>query len=296
MLPFVGLALIAASALGVVAESLSAGAAVAAIAVVTCATAWVGFSLRFGPPGALFFLLITGASSHLVARPSIGGGGLDGWFVIGMTAVGMVIAYVVVLVPLVVPSFRRADRQLWDTREPISWSLEPESRMILARIVVASLMAALVALTLDAHRAYWIFLTIVVVLQNGVRVRLTSERAILRVVGTFAGLAIFAGLALLGLQGIVLGLVLGVLQGVSEWVVTKNYGLALLTITPLALLFATQGGAVDVGADVLTRVVDTAIGVAVALVVLFASWMVVRRSARVARWSGLAGVEGPPGA
>lgn len=293
-LPFIGLALIAASALGIASGSLSPAAAITAIGAVTCIAAWVGFSLGLGPPGALFFLLVTGASSHLVARTSVGGAGQSGWLVLGATAVGMVIAYGVVLVPLVVPRVRRADAALFDARERTSWGLEPESRMILARVVAAAVVVTVVALPLDVHRAYWIFLTVVVVLQNGVRVRLTFERAVLRVVGTLLGVGLFAVFASFGMSGIVLGLVLGVLQGLSEWVVTKNYGIALLTITPLALLFATQGGSVDVGVDVLTRLIDTGIGVVVALVVLFVSWVVVLRSRRVARWAGMSGVEGPP--
>lgn len=293
-LPFIGLALIAASALGVASGGISSIAAVVALCVVTCVAAWVGFALRFGPPGALFFLLITGASSHLVAPTAAGGAGLDGWFVIAMTGVGMLIAYAVVLAPLLVPRANRADRTLWEAREPISWGLEPESRMILGRIVLAAVVAAIVSLPLDVHRAYWIDLTVVVILQNGVRVRLTFERAILRLVGTVIGLGVFAGFAALQLHGVVLGLVLGVLQSISEWVVTKNYGLALLTITPLALLFATQGGTIDVGADVVTRLVDTLIGAAIALAVLFVSWWLVLRSRRLARWSGLAGVEDRP--
>jgi hypothetical protein len=293
-LPFIGVALIAASALGVASGGVSTVAAVVALCVVTCVAAWVGFALRLGPPGALFFLLITGASSHLVAPRSTGGAGIDGWFVIAMTGVGMLIAYAVVLTPLLVPRVNREDRRAWADRQRISWGLEPESRMILGRIVVAAVIAALVSLPLDVHRAYWIDLTIVVILQNGVRVRLTFERAVLRILGTVLGLGVFAGFAALQLHGVVLGLVLGVLQGISEWVVTKNYGLALLTITPLALLFATQGGTIDVGSDVVTRLADTLIGAAIAVAVLFASWWLVLRWRRLARWTGLASVEERP--
>jgi uncharacterized membrane protein YccC len=76
--------------------------------------------------------------------------------------------------------------------------------------------------------------------------------------------------ALVGLpaQGVLLAVVLGVLQLAAELVIVAHYGLALIAITPLALLIAEAGSAGDPWAIAATRVLDTAIGCVVALVVL----------------------------
>ena len=141
-----------------------------------------------------------------------------------------------------------------------------------------SAIAVAVAAPLGLPRAYWVVLTVVVILQNGHTVRLSALRGVHRVLGTFVGLGLFALIALLGPEGVVLAVVLMALQFVVEMVVVRNYGLALIFITPLAMLISTQGGHVEqiVG----DRVLDTLIGTAIALAVLFASVLLRRVSAR----------------
>jgi uncharacterized membrane protein YccC len=58
------------------------------------------------------------------------------------------------------------------------------------------------------------------------------------------------------------------LQLVTEVVVMRHYGLAMLTITPMALLMVSLGGAGDPTALTIDRVLCTALGAAVALVTL----------------------------
>ena len=265
-LPVIALGLIASVSLGVLASGSLLGSllAVFAIAVVS-ATLCLGFSV--GPPGALFFVLVGGVATHLAAPPAIGGAGIDGALIVGLLVLGCVISYLVVLSPLLLPSVRRRDAALHETSEPLRFVMDGISRTILIRLVIAGVIAVAVSAPLGLPRAYWVVLTVVVILQNGHTVRLSALRGVHRVLGTLLGLGVFALIALLAPEGVVLALVLMALQFVVEMVVTRNYGLALIFITPLAMLISTQGGHVaEIIAD---RVLDTLIGTAIALAVLF---------------------------
>ena len=265
-LPFIAIGLVASAVLGVLASETLLGSllAVFAIAVVS-ATLCLGLSV--GPPGALFFVLIGGVSTHLAGPTRIGGAGIDGGLMVGLLVLGCAISYLVVLSPLLLPSVRRRDAALHETREPLRFVMDGISRTILIRLTLAGAIAVAVSAPLGLPRAYWVVLTVVVILQNGHTVRLSALRGVHRVLGTLLGLGVFALIALIGPEGLVLAFALMALQFVVEMVIIRNYGLALIFITPLAMLISTQGGHVaEIIAD---RVLDTLIGTAIALVVLF---------------------------
>jgi len=276
MLPFVALGLIAASAIGV-AGSGSLGWGLAAVFLVVAVSATLVLGLGIGPPGGLFFVLVAGVATHLAGPVSIGGAGLDGRLVVGLLATGAAIAYLVVLVPLVVPAVRRADAVAFAGRPPLRFRLGGPDRIILGRVIAGAAIAALVAAPIGVHRAYWVVLTVVVILQNGHTIRLSVHRAAHRVLGTLVGVGVFALLMLLHPEGLWLGLVLVSLQFGVELVVIRNYGLALVLITPLALLISAQGAGGSVAATVVDRVVDTLLGAAIALAVLGIAYLAQRR-------------------
>jgi hypothetical protein len=264
-LPLIAAGLVASAVVGVLASGSLLGSllAVFAIAVVS-ATLCLGLSV--GPPGALFFVLIGGVATHLAGPPAIGGAGIDGRLVVGLLVLGCIISYLVVLSPLLRPAVRRRDAALHEERLPMRFVMDDISRVILLRLVLASAIAVAVSAPLGLPRAYWVILTVVVILQNGHTVRLSALRGVHRVLGTFAGLALFGLIAVFAPEGLWLAVVLMGLQFVVEMVVIRNYGLALIFITPLALLISTQGG--HVGEIIADRVVDTLIGTAIAMLVL----------------------------
>ena len=278
-LPLIAAGLVASAVVGVLASGSLLGSllAVFAIAVVN-ATLCLGLSV--GPPGALFFVLIGGVATHLAGPPAIGGAGIDGGLVVGLLVLGCVISYLVVLSPLLRPAVRHRDAALHEERLPMSFVIDDISRVILLRLVLASAIAVAVSAPLGLPRAYWVILTVVVILQNGHTVRLSALRGVHRVLGTFVGLALFGLIALFAPEGLWLAFVLMGLQFVVEMVVIRNYGLALVFITPLALLISTQGG--HVGEIIADRVVDTLIGTAIAMLVLLGA-LALRR---LRRWRG----------
>jgi uncharacterized membrane protein YccC len=129
-----------------------------------------------------------------------------------------------------------------------------------------------------------VLLTVVAILQNGHTIRLTAIRGIHRVLGTFVGLGLFALVALWNPTGIVLAVLLAVLQFSVEIVVIRNYGLALVLITPFALTIAAQGHSEKFADVVRDRLVDTLLGAAIALVALLVALAIRRlRAAGMAR-------------
>ena len=276
-LPYLALGFLAASALGI-AASASTVLGLIVLFVVAAVSAVLCLGLNVGPPGALFFVLVAGVSGHVAGPAELDGGAVDGWFVLGMLALGLVIAYLVVLAPLALPRLRAADAKL--PRPPVRFEIDETIRIILTRLVVATGIAVLVAAPLGIHRAYWVVVAVVAILQNGHRLRLTGLRGVHRVLGTLVGLGLFALISLASPSGVWLGLLLMALQFVVELVVIRNYGLALVFITPLALTIAAQAGTAEVGVIVGERFSDTLLGAAIATAVLLAALAILRWRAR----------------
>jgi hypothetical protein len=276
-LPFLALGFLVASALGI-AASASPVLGLVVLFVVAAASAVLCLGLNVGPPGALFFVLVAGVSGHVAGPTALDGGNVDGALVLGMLALGLVIAYLVVLAPLALPRVRASDAKL--PREPMRFEIDETIRTILTRLIIATGIAVLVAAPLGIHRAYWVVVAVVAILQNGHRLRLTGLRGVHRVLGTIAGLGLFALISLASPSGVWLALMLMALQFVVELVVIRNYGLALVFITPLALTIASQAGTAEVDVIVGERFSDTLLGAVIATVVLLAALGVMRWKTR----------------
>jgi hypothetical protein len=270
LLPLIILGFIASSAIGVtVSQNLLAS--LIALFLVAAVAAPVCFGLGVGPPGPLFFVLIAGVSSHLAAPVASQGAALPGGLVVGMVAVGCLIAYVVALSSLVVPAVRRRAAAEHGDREPVTFHLDVISRLIVFRLIGASAIAVVVSAPLGVHRVYWVLMTAVAILQNGHRIRLTALRGVHRVGGTLVGVGLFALIALWNPTGLGLALLLAALIFVAQLVILRNYGLGLVMMTPLALTIAAQGHSEPLLSIVGDRVVDTVLGGGVALSVLMLS-------------------------
>ena len=141
-----------------------------------------------------------------------------------------------------------------------------------ARIGIAVAVGVGLGRALGLGHAYWVGLTAVAVLQ-GSNLAVTRTRVLHRVVGTVVGVGL--GFAVLGWDppSWLVALVAVVFQGVVELVIVTRYWLAVVAITVLALvLFHLGSPTEDVGAAIGARLVDTAIGVAVALLLRLVLW------------------------
>jgi uncharacterized membrane protein YccC len=101
--------------------------------------------------------------------------------------------------------------------------------------------------------------------------RSSTIRAMHRILGTLLGVAIFSLINLAEPRGLWLVAVLALLQFAIEVVVARHYALALTFITPTALTISAAGGTDGSLALGTERLVDTLLGAAVAMAVLWTS-------------------------
>lgn len=274
-LPFIGAGLVAATALGV-AASANYLVSVVMLFLVAVMASVITLGWSMGPPGGMFFMLAAGVGARLAGPTSLGGDGLSGGLVIGMVAIGVVISYLVVVVPLLVPRVRRFNKTLRDELPRRQFRIDAVTRIIITRITIASAIGTVIGAPLGIHRLYWVLLAIIVILQNGHQLRLAATRAVQRILGTLVGVGLFALVLLWNPHTLALALFLVLLQFLVETVVVRNYGLALILITPLALLIATQGTNVDLAVVVTERIGDTLLGGGISLAVLAGAFFVGR--------------------
>jgi len=142
-----------------------------------------------------------------------------------------------------------------------------ESLRLALRVGVAVAVAGAAAVSMSIDHAYWAMAAAVLMLHQGFDWTRTLWRGVERLIGTWIGLGL-AGLILAWHpQGLLLVAIVAVLQFTIEMFVVRNYAIAVIFITPIALTIASGGHPVDVGALLLARGVDTAIGCAAALLV-----------------------------
>ena len=140
--------------------------------------------------------------------------------------------------------------------------------LVVTRVGVAALVAGFIGAGLGLAHAYWAIAAAVLVLYQGLDWTRTWYKGVQRTAGTCAGLVLAAALLTAQPAGLWLMAALMLLQFAIEVSVIRNYALAVVFITPTALLIASRGGAVPgAGQLVVARGADTVLGCAVALVV-----------------------------
>lgn len=271
VLPFVGIFLLLCAGLGVLVAPSIVWLLIGLVVISAVASA-LTFAFRLGAPGPVFLVLMYGLAGSItgVGGPASGAtAGVrhndPGIYLLALTG-GVVFSYLVACVPLLRRSERaRPTRPLREVL-PGPW-LGPGERLLTIRITIAALLGTVITTAFfDPHRAYWtVSASIAVVGLSAVR-SYSIGRGLHRTVGTLLGAGLYLVIAPLGTNPFVLVLMLALLQFSIEFVVVRNYAIALVFITPLVLLLT---GAALVGADHVAtaseRVIDTAIGSAIAI-------------------------------
>jgi uncharacterized membrane protein YccC len=136
------------------------------------------------------------------------------------------------------------------------------------RVAAASLLCGLVGWAINLEHAYWITAAAVLMLHQGLDRATMLQRGIQRVGGTLVGTLLAGGVLLLHPEGLWLACTIVVLQFIIQIVVQRNYGLAVIFITAIALTIAAGGRPVpDIVHQVWIRAEDTAIGCAIGILV-----------------------------
>ena len=146
---------------------------------------------------------------------------------------------------------------------------------MLVGVVVAGGLAILVGI----GHPYWAVVSVVAVLPPP-GARHSTSRAFHRIFGTVGGVVLTALILLPGPPVWVLILTIAIGQFGAEILVGRHYGAALLFITPLALTVSHLGSPAPVSVLLVDRVVETALGGAVALVIVVVTRAGLARAAR----------------
>jgi hypothetical protein len=223
-------------------------------------------ALRTGPPGATILVFAAGAG----AAPATGGG--DVLARTGTVLAGALVALVVCTAGGLRDRWRgRAPEPAPALRDVVRAGTAGGAALGPAlTVAVAAAIASAVAVVAGWGHPAWAVMGAAAVLQ-GTHVRHMGVRALQRAAGTACGVAIALPLlgADLGFVGVAALVV--VLQTVTELVVARHYGVAMLAITPMALLMTSLGAATDPAELALDRALDTAVGAVVGLVVAVAA-------------------------
>lgn len=157
----------------------------------------------------------------------------------------------------------------WSLRQALRWP--SEDLLVGIRVAAAAIIAGSVALLLDNAHAYWAAAFAVLIVHVGGTRSSQLHRAFQRTVGTALGLIAFTLLLRLDLSHWWTVAVVIALQFVVEMLITRNYALAVVFLTPLALVISEAVTGMDTTMILLDRGIDTVIGVGAAVLVLVTS-------------------------
>ena len=253
-----GAALTVSVVLGVLVGTLESRAwlVVPVAAAVAAAGAVLAAAQDWHPPGPLFLVFAFGAvasAPHAVSDVPVAAAvaGLSSLFALLVGNMG---------------SFVRRQRSR-PARLAHVWSWEP------VRYALAVVLAGGTATAVGIGHPYWAMVAAIAPLSaQGVTAQLV--RAGHRIVGTLLGLLTSAALLAPQLSPYATVLVVAALQIVTELLVGRNYGLALLFITPMALLMGQLAAARPTGQLLFDRGVETVIGAVIGgAIVLCEPWL-----------------------
>lgn len=261
--------LLAAMLIGTALSVVSAPALVSVVvlAVIAFAVTLLAYTMQWHPPGPLFPVFAVGACATIPATASAFGtvllvGGASVLFGLAVTATVGVFTRSTTATP---PKTRKA-------LAATAWEMA-------ATVGIATVAAGTAGLLIMQTHWYWAAVGAVAAV-SGAHVTARMIRGVQRLLGTLLGILVAAGILALDLPQLAIIGVAVVLQAAAEMFVGRNYGIAMVFVTPLALLMV--GLAAPIPADVLLRdrAVETTIGVAIGTIVAVASAAIRRRQER----------------
>ncbi|WP_415839224.1 FUSC family protein [Nocardioides zeicaulis] len=227
--------------------------------LVPAAAGWAalgqGLSLRHAwrPPGPLFVVFAVATSSSIPTQP----GDLP------------VVVLAVATTAAVAVLFGAIEERAWSLHSPEGKLERPHDWDWTSMLVcaAAAFLAGLSATMLGLSHPAWAVVAGVVPFAAVVR-RGQLVRGVQRVLGTAVGLVL--AVPLLAVEDppwFLFVLVIAVLQGATELVVARHYGLALVFITPLALLLTQSAAPEPVSSLLASRLIETVLGVTIGITV-----------------------------
>lgn len=214
---------------------------------------------RWVPPGPLFLVFAVGGCAARPTSPSdvVAALGVAGGAALWAIAMGAA-----------EERYARLERTPEHGRS--SFPIKPERRrMHLIRVAVVVVAAGSLATLSGIGHPYWAMIAAVAPISVP-RLRAQAARGVQRAVGTLLGVVVAGALLLLELPALAIVLTAIGLQIATELTVTRNYALAMLFITPLALLMGYAAHPQPVLGLVGARFFETVLGVTIGLL---AAWV-----------------------
>ncbi|TWE09448.1 FUSC family protein [Rudaeicoccus suwonensis] len=160
----------------------------------------------------------------------------------------------------------------------VRWGLSTASLPWLAarRIGAAVLLTCVVSYGFHIGHPYWSVMTAALIMSMQADRLSLTHRALHRLAGTVVGIGVFAAVHSLHLSGIIVVLITLVLVFFIQLLAVRNYAIAVIFVTPMALLISTASSPYKpIGTIVGQRFLETLIGAAASLLVI---WIMGRRT------------------
>jgi len=218
------------------------------VALIATTVTGIVSGYKWHPGGATFAVFASGAVATMTAE----------WFnlvqvlLVTSSSVIFSVLLTVVLGLLRTRSWKMVLRPVQAEPFNADWS-------VAVTVGIGALLAGLIGQTVDDDHWYWAMVAASVVL-SGAATTARLTRSVQRFIGTSLG--VFIAGALLWLQLPVIGVIVSViiLQATAELLIGRNYGVAMLAVTPLALLMVSLAHPIAPEIIVVDRIFETFIG------------------------------------
>lgn len=212
---------------------------------------WTATYFNMKPPGSFFFIMIASIASCLPFNMNTIP------LKIGLIGMGAMLACVLALIYSVYIV------QIYPGKAAPTPNTAPGYHNTISSAITGLFigLSLLIGKLLHMNNPYWVPISCLAVMQ-GVTLEHIWQRSFHRILGTFIGLGFTWLLLLQHLTPIYICLLIFILQFIIEILVVRHYGLAVIFITPLTILLAEAGNAINADPNVLipTRFFDIALG------------------------------------
>jgi uncharacterized membrane protein YccC len=135
-------------------------------------------------------------------------------------------------------------------------------------LAVAVVVGVIVSRALDGPHGFWLPLSVALIFRPDLGPVVT--RAVARTLGTVVGVGVAAIVAWRGNSVLALIILACLMSAITPWAVRRSHFLGVLTFTPIVFVFLTLAG--DANYLLVPRIIDTAIGAAIVLVLDVMLW------------------------
>ena len=215
---------------------------------------YISLWLKLGGPGSFFFIMLATMGGSATFNPSI----IPRQ--IGLVAMGTMLACIFALIYSLIT--RESDE--WQKSKDVITTvpLNRYADSVEAFIVgIFMLIAMVIGHAFGFKKPYWIPVSCIAVMQ-GATTKHIWTRGLHRIIGTWVGMVLCWAILSLVKDLVLLCVLIAALQFIVEVFVTRNYGLAVIFITPLTVLLVEAGSPLAQHPTELiaTRMVDVLIG------------------------------------